>query len=448
MKRNMLFIMSLVLFTVLLQGAPCRAEGEVTAAKGGLWELVSEAAELELVPPSLLEKDLTEPITRGEFCTLICRAGARWGDASPENEAAAFTDTADPDIIACSGMGIVKGYPDGTFCPDNPISRNEAAVMLCNTAMCYDMFKDSVLYPHMWNDEIPAWCYEAVTRCYFNGIVAGTGNNCFSGDRPYTREQAVVTVLNLDKLYKGEAKKPTEYYTIYSSWNIDGNYAENGANIITGPIGAVDSNGSFNSQYMGFPDVYHFHSADRSTRVENTILGREVYLQSLIKSFDGVMWFEDLNGNYAEVPGVGKRFRSVEIYHTTGGDVFASFVLLADENEPWSQPSDDDMVHMDLTTGERLSAQLPYVEPLEDNNLLFCANGNGIYAVQKGGSVFVYNVRPEPVEIKLVGESCELMGFCNGLAVVRNRYSVPSSLYYYTPFGDLVYTAEEQLQND
>ena len=81
-----------------------------------------------------------------------------------------------------------------------------------------------------------------------------------------------------------------------------------------------------------------------------------------------------------------------------------------------------------------------------DSNLLFCANGNGIYAIQKKDSVLVYNVSSAPVEIKLEDEACQLLGFCNGLIVVQNRYEFPLYLYYYTPFGDLVYTAVEQLE--
>ncbi len=445
MRKKIFFIIPFLIFALLFNSIYCYAEGSIPITTGNLSEFVSEAVDLDLVPPSLLEKQPSEPITRSEFCDLICWAGTRWGDVYKENTSSLFTDTTDPNILACSALGIVSGYPDGTFRPNNPISRNESSVMLYRTAQCYNMCEDAALYPHVWNDEIPKWCYEFVTWCYFNGIMVGTGDNCFGGDGSYTREQAIITVLHLDKLNNGEAQKREEYYPIYSSWNIDGNYAEDGSNILTDPIGVVDSSGSFTSQATVDPDVYHMHSVGRSTRVENTILGKEVYLQSLTKFFDGIMWFEDLNGNCVEVPGVGKRFRSVEIYHTTGGDVFASFVLLENESEPWSQPSSDNMVHMNLTTGKRLSAQMPYLSQLEDNNLVFCAGGNGIYAIQNGGSVFVYNVRPEPVEIKLTEEACELMGFCNGLLVVKNRYTVPLNLYYYTPFGDLVYTAVEQL---
>lgn len=438
MRKNIILMIPFI-FVLLVHSIPCSAEGTIPITTGELSKYVSEAIDLDLVPPSLLEKQPAEPITRSEFCNLICWAGRSWGDVSKENTTALFTDTTDSDILTCSALGIVSGYPDGTFRPNNPISRNEAAVMLYRTAQCYNMCQEASLYPHVWNDEIPKWCYEFVTWCYFNGIVVGTGDNCFSGDRSYTREQAIITILNLDKLNSGETQKRTEYYPIYSSWNIDGNYAEDGLNILTDPIGVVDSDGNFTSQTEVNPDVYHMHSVSNSTRVENTILGQEVYLQSLTKSFDDVMWFEDLNGNCVEVPGVGKRFRSVEIYHTTGGAVFASFVLLENESEPWSQPSDN-MVHMNLTTGERLSAQMPYGERLEDEYLLsFCANGNGIYAIQKGRSILVYNVRSTPIEIELAEEACELMGFCNGLLVVQNRYETPLHLYYYTPFGDLVY---------
>ena len=46
----------------------------------------------------------------------------------PENDYS--THWARDEIERAMELGLVKGYPDGTFQPDKPITRAEAAVML------------------------------------------------------------------------------------------------------------------------------------------------------------------------------------------------------------------------------------------------------------------------------------------------------------------------------
>lgn len=69
-----------------------------------------------------------KPITRAEIAAIIARVK---GYAST---AAAFTDTnehwANGSIGACSKAGILSGYPGGTFRPDGPANRAEAAKLI------------------------------------------------------------------------------------------------------------------------------------------------------------------------------------------------------------------------------------------------------------------------------------------------------------------------------
>lgn len=70
-----------------------------------------------------------EPMTRAEFATVVRNI------LKPENaEAAPFSDTsrhwARNAIGQLAAMDILDGYPDGTFRPDDPISRAEAAKVL------------------------------------------------------------------------------------------------------------------------------------------------------------------------------------------------------------------------------------------------------------------------------------------------------------------------------
>lgn len=71
------------------------------------------------------------PITRAEFVAMMYRldttgsysGSARFYDVSPEMQDAAA-------IAYCADRGWVNGYPDGTFRPDAPICRAEAAAVV------------------------------------------------------------------------------------------------------------------------------------------------------------------------------------------------------------------------------------------------------------------------------------------------------------------------------
>ena len=90
----------------------------------------SEVAEMEalgLLPDCLLNADLSANITRGEMCKMAvevyenlvnveasCASGARY-----------FTDTQEMEINFAFEQGIINGYEDQTFRPNEPLSRQD-----------------------------------------------------------------------------------------------------------------------------------------------------------------------------------------------------------------------------------------------------------------------------------------------------------------------------------
>ena len=423
---------------------PGTAAAEVPADK--LSQGVAEAVDLGLVPEALLQEEMDMPVTRGEFCALLYQASDRWGEVEPV-PVPSFSDTTEAAVAACAGLGIVNGYPDGTFRPEGQLTRQQAAAMLHRAAEAFALPDSQVKFPHNWQDPVADWSYADASWCYFNGIMEGTGDNRFSGNSLYTRAQAIVTVLRLDRLARGQGEKKTEYYPIYSEilnrespWRLDG---------LTGWL-------SSDGLWLTEEEMLAEHPDARAAALENwslidtpngiptskllpkTFLGDGIYYHNVDIFMKTYGWFTDIYGNPIEVPGIGYRFGFMELYYGPDGSLMANIGKLLDPDELWSFMSGE-MIYYNLTTGEQLDGPGEFGDDFEQEGVTFCAEGSGVYAIEgNGGSISVYGAMPEPVQLDLAGQDGRLMGFCQGLMVVE----VDDQLWYYSPFGPLITRAE------
>lgn len=86
-------------------------------------------------------------------------------------------------------LGAINGYPDGNFKPDNTITRAEFVVVLVKA------FKLEARGDKVFADTEKHWARDAVSIGASNGILGGYSENTFGPDDPVTREQmAVMTV--------------------------------------------------------------------------------------------------------------------------------------------------------------------------------------------------------------------------------------------------------------
>ena len=117
-----------------------RLRFNVTTAADGGWtasnwakEEVSQADAAGLLPDVLAKADLTQPITRLEYAhAIIALYTARTGEdpTLQDSRNIAFPDCNDPAVRAADRLGLIAGFPDGTFRPDDPLTREQAAVLL------------------------------------------------------------------------------------------------------------------------------------------------------------------------------------------------------------------------------------------------------------------------------------------------------------------------------
>ena len=157
--------------------------------------------------------NFNENITREDFCKLaVAMIEAKTGRSINDflfsrgvYKESEFTDTDDYHILAANELGIVKGVGNNLFRPKNPITREEAAIMLTRTAQRLELRHSSEI-PVSFSDKdkIADWAdyYVSAISCYLDKVTGkrvmeGTEDNKFNPKGYYTREQAIITFNRL-----------------------------------------------------------------------------------------------------------------------------------------------------------------------------------------------------------------------------------------------------------
>jgi hypothetical protein len=126
----------------------------------------------------------------------------------PELPVIAFDDLAghkaEAEVKKAVSLGIVTGYPDGTFRPEGSVTRAEFASMLMRVIDSTDAgeplaFKDKAA--------IGGWAVEAVQKAVKRGIIGGYSDGSFRPNANITHAEMVAMVVRASGLPLGEAKQ-------------------------------------------------------------------------------------------------------------------------------------------------------------------------------------------------------------------------------------------------
>lgn len=148
-----------------------------------------------------------EEITRGEFVTILSRMIDFTGSSQ---QTADFNDISNHwaklDIVKLSGAGIVKGYSNGSFLPNQGISREEAVVVI-SRLIHFDAL-DKIAANGQFSDlsAVGSYARNEVQATAEVGIVKGKPAGNFDPKGKITRAEAVTMLLNVLRLHP-EAKK-------------------------------------------------------------------------------------------------------------------------------------------------------------------------------------------------------------------------------------------------
>ncbi len=141
-------------------------------------------------PDNTFQPDNT--ITRAEFTTVVVKAFNL-----TNSNGKVFADTsghwAKDYIAAATAAGIVGGYNDSIFGPNDPVTREQMAAIIVKAdnltaAAAENQFTDS--------SSIAGWAREAVATAVNNQIIRGYPDNTFKPGGKATRAEAVTVIVN------------------------------------------------------------------------------------------------------------------------------------------------------------------------------------------------------------------------------------------------------------
>ncbi|WP_241674922.1 S-layer homology domain-containing protein [Paenibacillus luteus] len=141
-----------------------------------------------------------DKVTRAQLTTMLSRAlllSASEGKPTTFKDAEQIPSYARAHVSQAVTAGIVKGFEDHTFRPQRFITRSEIAVMVMRV-IGYDE-KNSAGKQLAFGDaeQIQDWAYPAIVSATELGLVQGRGNNRFVPHGVATRAEAVVLILRL-----------------------------------------------------------------------------------------------------------------------------------------------------------------------------------------------------------------------------------------------------------
>ena len=148
-------------------------------------------------------------ISRAEFATLVVKAFKL-----EEKAGKVFTDTSDhwakAFISTANANGIVSGYSDTEFGPNDPITREQMAVMIVKAAG-WKAEGAAKVFPD--DASISAWAKEAVSTASAQGVIKGRPDGNFDPKANATRAEAAVVISGtLD--VKAAPEKPVDISTL------------------------------------------------------------------------------------------------------------------------------------------------------------------------------------------------------------------------------------------
>ena len=142
------------------------------------------------------------PLTRAVLAEALYRLA---GSPAAEESGAEFSDV-EPDhpnrsaILWAKASGVVNGYPDGTFRPEDSVTREQLAVLLWSSQGQQTPTDQA---PYTDRTHISDWALAAVEWAYGAKLMSGNTDGAFLPQHNTTRAEGATLLMNYAKTYYG-----------------------------------------------------------------------------------------------------------------------------------------------------------------------------------------------------------------------------------------------------
>ena len=177
-------------------------------------------------------------------CSPLSLAQTTFSDVSSNYWAAQF-------IQQLSQLGVIAGFPDGSFRPEEPVTRAQFAAMV-NKAFQKTQQRQTINFT-----DVPSnyWASSAIEQAYTIGFLSGYPGNRFEPNQAIPREQVLVSLANgLEYSPSGNAESTLQYF----------NDASNIASYARSPIAAATQK----QIVVNYPNVKFLNPTATATRAQ------------------------------------------------------------------------------------------------------------------------------------------------------------------------------------
>lgn len=143
----------------------------------------------------------SQKVSRAEFIKMLLYGASGLTQPGKQTFNDVPMDAWYADYINYAGNNsIAKGFPDGSFHPNAPITRAEAAELIYNMFTHDTPETSSEPFTDVTNSD---WFYKAVAYAYQNYIIDGSGNALFEPNRELTRAEAAKMIKGFMEQFYG-----------------------------------------------------------------------------------------------------------------------------------------------------------------------------------------------------------------------------------------------------
>ncbi len=134
-------------------------------------------------------------VTRAEFATMVNKALGNTGTESLTFSDVSYGEWYYNDVAKAVAAAYTAGYDDNTFRPNNPITRQEAAVMISRIVPTYG--EDANLKTYSDYGSIADWAYDAVEKVNGKGYIGAYNDGKIHPADQLTRAQTAKIICDI-----------------------------------------------------------------------------------------------------------------------------------------------------------------------------------------------------------------------------------------------------------